>query len=530
VGVLGFFGNRLPDREARVDEFFLRAAEVLPERRFVLGGAGWEGKRMPSNVHCVGHVHATDHNAFNVSPGAILNVSRSAMARYGHTPATRVFEGAGAGACVITDAWVGLEQFLEPDREVLLARDGDEVARHVEQLTPERAAAIGEQARARMLREHTYAHRAVDIEEALGERGRRYARSDRSLDIVFLGLSITSSWGNGHATTYRALVRGLAARGHRVRFLERDAPWFANHRDLPSPPYARTELYGDLDELRARHATAVRDADLVVVGSYVPDGIAVGRWVVDTARGLTAFYDLETPITLSLLGVGDCAYLDHDLVRRYGMYLPYSGGPTLRRIERDLGSPRALPLYCSVDPDLYAPDSRPARWDLGFMGTFSVDRQRAVEALLLEPARRRSDLKVVLAGTQYPAATWPTNVERIEHLEQSLHRLFYNQLRFTLNITRARMAATGWSPSVRLFEAAACGAAIISDPWDGLEELFEPGEEILVASSTEDVLRHLRDVGDVHRRAIGSAALARVRRAHTAQHRAADLERYARSA
>ena len=167
AGDLGFLGNRLPDREARVEEFFLRAAAELPQRRFLLGGSGWDDKPMPGNVHYVGHVYTADHNAFNVTPTAVLNVSRESMARYGFSPATRVFEAAGAAACLITDAWEGIELFLEPGSEVLVAQDGAEVAVHLGRLDAARARAIGAAAYRRVLAEHTYAHRAAQVEAIL---------------------------------------------------------------------------------------------------------------------------------------------------------------------------------------------------------------------------------------------------------------------------------------------------------------------------------------------------------------------------
>jgi spore maturation protein CgeB len=166
-GDLAFVGNRLPDREARVDEFFFAAAELAPERTFLLGGAGWEDRKLPSNVRFLGHVSTNDHNAVNVSPLAVLNVSRESMATNGWSPPTRVFEAAGAGACLITDAWEGIERFLEPEREVLVAADGDEVARVLGSLTPDVAGRLGAAARGRVLREHTYARRAVQVEQVL---------------------------------------------------------------------------------------------------------------------------------------------------------------------------------------------------------------------------------------------------------------------------------------------------------------------------------------------------------------------------
>ncbi|MFP4143821.1 MAG: glycosyltransferase [Phycisphaeraceae bacterium] len=175
AGDLGFLGNRMPDRETRVDEFFVEPAKLLGHRRFVLGGSGWENKTLPANVCHVGHVYTRDHNAFNCTPLAVLNISRSSMARYGFSPATRVFEAAGAGACLITDHWEGIEQFLEPNREVLVAKDGQDVANHLAELTPERARGIGSAARQRVLGEHTYAHRARELETLLAQARRRPA-------------------------------------------------------------------------------------------------------------------------------------------------------------------------------------------------------------------------------------------------------------------------------------------------------------------------------------------------------------------
>ncbi len=348
-----------------------------------------------------------------------------------------------------------------------------------------------------------------------------------SLKIVILGLSITSSWGNGHATTYRGLVRELSARGHNVLFLERDVPWYAAARDLRRPPHGRTELYKTLDDLEERFTDDVRRADLVIVASFVPDGIAVGEWVIENARGITAFYDIDTPVSLAALKEGKNQYLNPALIRLYRMYLSFTGGPLLEKLQKEYGSPMARPLYCSFDPDAYFPETRRTRWDLGYMGTYSSDRQPPLEALLLEAARRRPCARMVVAGPQYPKRiAWPANVARIEHLPPAKHRAFYNAQAFTLNLTRAHMIATGYSPSVRLFEAAACAVPIISDYWPGLGEFFEPEKEILIASSSDDVLRYLRDISAAERRAIGARARARVMAEHTAAHRAAELESY----
>lgn len=347
------------------------------------------------------------------------------------------------------------------------------------------------------------------------------------MKIVVLGLSITSSWGNGHATTYRGLVREMSRRGHEVLFLERDARWYAQNRDLPQPPYCRTALYSSLAGLFGDHGPEIRDADCVLVGSYVYQGIEVGRWVTENARGIAAFYDIDTPVTLAALEKGDCQYLSPDLVPRYRLYLSFTGGPTLDRIERRYGSPAARALYCSVDPELHYPLTKRHAWDLGYLGTYSEDRQPGLERLLCDPASRWPGGRFVVAGAQYPEGIdWPKNTHRIEHLPPDRHRDFYCSQRFTLNLTRDRMREAGYSPSVRLFEAAACGVPVISDRWPGLEEFFRPQEEILVASDPSEVLRLLRRLPEEERRAIGERARSRALAEHSAARRAEELENY----
>jgi spore maturation protein CgeB len=351
------------------------------------------------------------------------------------------------------------------------------------------------------------------------------------MKIVILGLSITSSWGNGHATTYRALVAALVARGHDVLFLERNVPWYAANRDLPRPLHGQTALYADLTELDERFAAPVRHADLVIVGSYVPEGRAACAWALATAQGVTAFYDIDTPVTLAALRSDACDYLARDLVPRFDLYLSFTGGPTLRRLETEFGARRARPLYCAVDPAQYFPEPVRHRWDLGYMGTYGADRQERVEQLLLEPARRLPDLRVVLAGPQYPDdVAWPPNVERIVHLPPAEHRHFYNAQRFTLSITRADMVRAGYSPRGGLFEAGACGTPILSDWWEGLDSFFTPGEEIVVVEDTAAVIEALRHLPEQERLRIGARARERVLAAHAPRHRAEALETYVHEA
>jgi spore maturation protein CgeB len=345
------------------------------------------------------------------------------------------------------------------------------------------------------------------------------------LNIVIFGLSISSSWGNGHATVYRALMRALSARGHDVLFLERDVPWYAAHRDFPKSPDGRLRLYSSIEELNDRYAWDVENADLCIVGSYVPEGCLVADWVTQTANGITAFYDIDTPITLTKLASGDTEYISAQLIPRFDLYLSFTGGPSLQLIERKYGSPRARPFYCAVDQSLYFPEEKKYEWDMGYMGTYSADRQASLDRLLFQPARHRKPARSIVAGPLYPPdLDWPANVEHVEHIEPAKHRHFYNSQRFTLNLTRADMIAAGYSPSVRLFEAAACATPIISDYWNGLETFFTPGKEILVASTANDVVAYLSEISEIQRVEIGLRARAKILAQHTSEHRARELE------
>ncbi len=345
------------------------------------------------------------------------------------------------------------------------------------------------------------------------------------MTLVVLGLSLSSSWGNGHATTYRALLREFVLRGHDVLFLERDVEWYRSNRDLPSPDWCRLEFYSDLKDLKHRFAQEVRASDWTLVGSYVPEGVEVGQWATSMASKC-AFYDIDTPVTLAKLARGDFEYLSPELIGEYDLYLSFSGGPTLQKLEA-MGSPRARALYCSVDPNLYFPLDIPKATDLNYLGTYSNDRQPTLKELLVEPAKQLREMQFEVAGPQYPdSIEWPANVLRTQHLPPREHNAFYNQSRWTLNVTRRDMIEAGWSPSVRLFEAAACGTPIISDYWDGLEEIFAIGEEIWVAQDAQDAVSILRDCDEATRRQSGEVARARVLAGHTAAHRARELEEF----
>jgi spore maturation protein CgeB len=351
--------------------------------------------------------------------------------------------------------------------------------------------------------------------------------NESTLDIVIIGLSITSSWGNGHATTFRGLIRELNKKGHRVTFMERDVPWYASHRDLPHPPFCKTILYNSLDALKEQYQDLIKHADLVIVGSYVPEGVAVGEFVTGYAKGITAFYDIDTPVTMAKIEKNDFEYLHPSLIPKYNLYLSFTGGPILQQLEYHYGSPAARPFYCSFDPELYYPEETSIKWELGYLGTYSDDRQPSLQNLMLETAKKLSHKKFVVAGPQYPHhISWALNVERIEHLQPLQHRAFYNSQRFTMNITRSDMIKAGFSPSVRLFEAAACGTPIISDYWEGIESIFDIGSEILISKSAADTINYLTGINEEERKAMGEQARQKVMKHHTGAHRAVELEKY----
>jgi spore maturation protein CgeB len=347
--------------------------------------------------------------------------------------------------------------------------------------------------------------------------------------IVICGLAITSSWGNGHATTYRALVRALRARGHKVVFFERDLEWYASNRDMPEPPFCRVHIYDRWEDVRPLLRHELADADVAIVGSYFRDGTAAVSEVLDSTASVKAFYDIDTPITISKLQASDEEYLRRDQVPGFDIYFSFTGGPVLREIESKFGARRAVPLYCSFDPGRYRLCEMDPKYkcDLSYMGTYAPDRQEKLTQFLCESAAHLPEKNFIVAGPQYPSEIqWPKNVKHIIHLEPKLHPPFYCSSRFTLNLTRNKMINRGYSPSVRLFEAAGCGAAIISDTWAGLESFFIPDREILLAKSKEDVIQYLRNVSDDQAQQIGRHAQERVLAEHSAEKRAIQFEEY----
>lgn len=352
------------------------------------------------------------------------------------------------------------------------------------------------------------------------------------MKIVICGLSVTSSWGNGHATTYRALARALHARGHEIVFFERDLEWYASNRDMPEPPFCRVHIYESWREVVPLFRRELNDAEVAMVGSFCADGVSAINEVLDSNAGVKAFYDIDTPITVGKLRDGDAEYIRRDQVPEFDLYFSFTGGAMLQELEARFKAQCAVPLYCSFDPHRYRlcePEGR-FRCELSYMGTYARDRQSKLDRLLCEPATRLPDNSFIVAGPQYPPQLqWPSNVKRIIHLEPRFHAPFYCSSRFTLNLTREEMAEAGHSPSVRLFEAAGCGAAIISDAWAGLETFLAPGEEVLLADSSEDVVRILRMLTANDAREIGRRAQERVLAEHSSDHRAQEFENFVAS-
>lgn len=348
------------------------------------------------------------------------------------------------------------------------------------------------------------------------------------MKIVIFGLAITSSWGNGHATTYRSLCKALARRGHRIHFIEKETEWYRGNRDMPRPDFCAVHLYEDWRLNERKLLELSKDADAIVIGSYFPDATEATRELLNRGCGPLIYYDIDTPITLAKLrSHGKTEYLESELIPYYSAYLSFAGGPLLREIEERFGSPRAVPFYCSVDPDLHRPAPYNERFqcELSYLGTYAADRQPALMKMLNEPAAEMQHSKFIVAGPMYPKSIpWKKNVKRIIHLSPSEHPSFYCSSRFTLNLTRDDMAAAGYSPSVRLFEAAACGASILSDWWQGLDDFLTPGRELMVVREASDVTQILRSMTDAEREQLGRAARERILSCHTSHHRALQFE------
>lgn len=347
------------------------------------------------------------------------------------------------------------------------------------------------------------------------------------MNLVIFGLTISSSWGNGHATLWRGLCRALGARSHHITFFERDVPYYAAHRDTTAPAGCHLRLYSDWENVRDEACSALDRADVGIVTSYCPDALPACGILLDS-RALRVFYDLDTGVTLARLDAGELvSYLPPRGLTDFDLVLSYAGGRALDALRARLGARYVAPLYGSVDPDAHRPvvDTPDLpRGHLSYLGTYAADRQRRLEELFIEPARRRPDRRFVIGGSQYPADfPWMRNIYYVSHMPPPQHPAFYCASAITLNVTRGPMADIGFCPSGRLFEAAACETPILSDTWEGLDSFFEPGREILVARNTDDALAAL-DLSPGELSRVARAGRERTLAEHTAACRARELE------
>jgi spore maturation protein CgeB len=346
------------------------------------------------------------------------------------------------------------------------------------------------------------------------------------MKLVVFGLTISSSWGNGHATLWRGLCNALIRRGHEVVFFERDVPYYAATRDLWELPGGRLHLYPDWADAIPTARLELRDADVGMITSYCADALAAAELLGDS-RALRTFYDLDTPVTLDALRNGKpVEYLGERRLQDFDLVLSYTGGGALDELRDRLGARRVAPLYGHVNPAVHHPVPPTDHYtcDLSYLGTYASDRQAALEALFIEPARLLPSRRFMIGGAQYPQEfPWTSNIFFRQHLPPALHPAFFCSSRMTLNVTRRAMAAMGFCPSGRLFEASACGIPLLSDSWEGLETFFTPGEEVLVARTTAEAIEAM-SLSDAELARIARAAQERTLAEHTSAERAKQLE------
>ena len=348
------------------------------------------------------------------------------------------------------------------------------------------------------------------------------------MKITIFGLTISSSWGNGHATPYRAIIRALDRLGHEVHFFEKDVPYYSSRRDFDSCNYCRLTLYSQWSEVREQALITAGESDVVITASFLPEGALINDEVLDLPRPLHVFYDLDTPVTLKAMSQSGVEYLRADQLSEFDLVLSFTGGQILSDLDERYGARMVRPLYGCVDPDDYlrAEPSREFLCHMSYMGTYSADRQGTLNELLLEPARRHPGKSFLLAGSLYPWDwQWPANVRRIEHVSPCDHARFYSSSRLTLNLTRGEMAANGWCPSGRFFEAAACGTPLITDSWEGLDSFFDLQHELRVVARASDVEEALAEP-DCILRSMAARARQRTLEEHTGAVRARQLLEY----
>jgi len=305
-------------------------------------------------------------------------------------------------------------------------------------------------------------------------------------------------------------------------------PYYASHRDFfEVPGNGRLRLYERFEDITMEAKACLQDADLAMTTSYCPDARAATELLLNANTGIRAFYDLDTPITLETLRSGTIpSYIPEQGLGDFDLVLSYTGGQALTELQNKLSAKRVAPLFGSVDPDLHFPvlPVESYRSDLSYLGTYSTDRQARLDELFVEAARRMPNSRFVIGGAQYPDVfPWKENIYFLRHLPPKLHRDFFCSSRATLNVTRRAMAAYGYCPSGRLFEAAACGVPILSDCWEGLELFFSPGNELLVVNTADDVVTALQ-LTDTELAKISKTARERTLAEHTAEQRAIELE------
>lgn len=350
------------------------------------------------------------------------------------------------------------------------------------------------------------------------------------MHLVLFGLSMTSSWGNGHATVHRSLLPALAARGHRITFFEKDVEYYARRRDRTRFPGVELILYSNWEDVRGQAHAQAREADVLLWTSFCPDGATIQQELLGQTRALQLFYDMDTPVTLEGLRLARAdvlRYLRPETIAGFDLYLSFTGGPILTQLVEVWKARRVAPLYLCADPQQHVPAEAQERFRsrLSFLGTWSADRWESLQRFFLDPARRLPLERFALAGAMYPRDTdWPANVDRWEHLAPEEHSAFYSSSDFTLNLTRQAMLQWGYSPQGRIFEAALCATPVITDAWPGLEEFLEPGSEVLVARSAEDVVAILTGTSRREAQRIGLRARQRVREQHSGERRAREFE------
>ncbi len=347
--------------------------------------------------------------------------------------------------------------------------------------------------------------------------------------VVVFGLTVSSSWGNGHATLWRSLIAAMLRRGHTVVFYERDVPYYASTRDVWKLPLgASLRLYEGAESIQVEARRELDTADLALCTSFCPDGVTAAEWILQSRAAVRAFYDMDTPVTLKALdSEATRAYLPADGLGGFDLVLSYTGGRALGELKTRLGARMVAPLYGWVDPESHFPVApvKHFRSAFSYLGTYAADRQTSLKELFLTPAAAMPAEKFLIGGAQYPAEfPWSSNLYFTQHLEPAQHPAFFCSSRATLNVTRQAMAEYGYCPSGRLFEAAACGTPLFSDVWEGFDSFFAPGEQVLTVKTAGDVLTGL-SLSDGELRCMADAARARTLEEHTADVRVRELER-----